>query len=208
MSYRKVYFRIKNDYSFDRGWTSENLKQAFQNETAALFQTAGWILQQSVRDCVSDTVIKGFQSLYLHPMSFSGEVLEDEIPEIEALLKRAKSFECYRTDLYEEYIELSDEEYQALLASRQDEIVSALLEMCSTKRRNLYVTGDIANQAAEKFAVRRICDRDKSGSMANLFVAELFEKLIFEGHILTSPTRNGLGFRTAVKKEQPHRSAG
>ena len=130
-------------------------------------------------------------------MSFSGEILEDEITETQVLLKLATSFEHYHTDIYEEYVEMSDDEYQAILASRKDEIVNALLSACRTKRRNLYVTGDIVNRVAKQFSIRRICDRDKYGSNANLFAGELFDKLVSDGRILTASTRKGIGFRTA-----------
>lgn len=196
MTYKKVYFRIKSDYIFDRGWPSENQKLAFQNETAGLFQESGWTFHPSTSSSASDTVTKGWERLYLHPMNFSGEVLENEIPVIQALLKQAATFKHYHTDIYEEYVEMNDEEYLALLASRKEEILHALLSACKTKRRNLYVCGDIVGRVAKQFSIRRICDRDKYGNKANLFVSKLFEKLIADGRILTASTRNGMGFQT------------
>lgn len=202
MTYKKVYFRIMSDYIFDRGWPTKNQKQIFQNETAGLFGGAGWTFQPSTSNSASDTVTKGWERLYLHPMNFSGEVLEDEIPVIQALLKQASTFKHYHTDIYEEYVEMNDEEYLAVLTSRKDEILHALLLACKTKRRNLYVCGDIVNRVAKQFSIRRICDRDKYGSKANLFVGELFEKLITDGQILTASTRNGIGFQTVLTYPQ------
>ena len=61
----------------------------FHEESRSLFQSAGWDLQPG-GDSTSDTVTKGWQELYLHPMNFSGIIEMDEIPAIQELLKDAK----------------------------------------------------------------------------------------------------------------------
>lgn len=96
MEYRKVYFRIRSRYQFDSGWPAETDAAKFHEESRSLFQSAGWDLQPG-GDSTSDTVIKGQQELYLHPMNFSGIIEMDEIPAIQELLKDAKSFRCYIT---------------------------------------------------------------------------------------------------------------
>ena len=99
MEYRKVYFRIRSRYQFDSGWPAETDAAKFHEESRSLFQSAGWDLQPG-GDSTSDTVIKGQQELYLHPMNFSGIIEMDEIPAIQELLKDAKSFRCYGFDCY------------------------------------------------------------------------------------------------------------
>ena len=71
MEYRKTYFRIHSRYQFDSGWLDESDATEFREETRRLFQSAGWDLHPD-GDSTSDTVTKGQQDLYLHPMNFSG----------------------------------------------------------------------------------------------------------------------------------------
>lgn len=74
MEYRKVYFRIRSRYQFDSGWPAETDAAKFHEESRSLFQSVGWDLQPG-GDSTSDTVIKGWQELYLHPMNFSGIII-------------------------------------------------------------------------------------------------------------------------------------
>ena len=106
MEYRKVYFRIRSRYQFDSGWPAETDAAKFHEESRSLFQSVGWDLQPG-GDSTSDTVTKGWQELYLHPMNFSGIIEMDEIPAIQELLKDAKSFCCYGFDCYERYHQLA-----------------------------------------------------------------------------------------------------
>ena len=143
MEYRKVYFRIRSRYQFDSGWPAETDAAKFHEESRSLFQSAGWDLQPG-GDSTSDTVTKGWQELYLHPMNFSGIIEMDEIPAIQELLKDAKSFCCYGFDCYERYWDITDEEYLAQLETKREEITHEILERCRTKRKNLYITGPCA----------------------------------------------------------------
>ena len=104
----------------------------FSEESRSLFQSVGWDLQPG-GDSTSDTVTKGWQELYLHPMNFSGIIEMDEIPAIQELLKDAKSFCCYGFDCYERYWDITDEEYLAQLETKREEITHEILERCRTK---------------------------------------------------------------------------
>lgn len=200
MGYRQVYFRIKSGYEAYSGWTKDNAEAQFRTETRSLFQEAGWTLHPGGNG-VCDTVTKGRQELYLHPMNFSGVIQEESIPELEALMSGAHSFQCYATDRYEEYLDMSDDEYLELLESKREEIVSSLLDMCRTKRRNLFKTGPVAGSVAYRFSVHRLCDKQNTNSLANRFVSEVMEQLIAEGRLITAHTRQGEGVRTATAQE-------
>lgn len=200
MEYRKVYFRIRSRYQFDSGWPAEADAAKFHEESRSLFQSAGWDLQPG-GDSTSDTVIKGQQELYLHPMNFSGIIEMDEIPAIQELLKDAKSFRCYGFDCYERYWELTDKEYLAQLETKREEITHEILERCRTKRKNLYITGPVALNVAQKFSVHRLCDKEGKHNLANRFVGELMEQLVQDGLLVTTKTRNGPGVRTATDAE-------
>lgn len=207
MGYRQVYFRIRSKYAYGNGWANDNEdSRAFKEETRRLFQEGGWTLQISKISSGCDTAVKGQQDLYLHPMNFSGVILEEEIPGIEAMLAKATTFHCYGTDCYEAYLELSDEDYWALLETQKAEITAAILERYKTKRRNLYKAGDASMGIAQRFTVRRLCDKEGNRNKANLYVSQLIESLIAEGRLITARTRNGMGIRTATEKEwQEHK---
>lgn len=200
MGYRQVYFRIKSSYAASGGWADDQAAEQFREETRSLFGTAGWTLHPG-GDGVCDTVTMGKQELYLHPMNFSGVIQEESIPELESLMSGAHSFQCYATDRYEEYLDMSDDEYLELLESKREEIVSSLLDMCRTKRRNLFKTGPVAGSVAYRFSVHRLCDKQNMNSLGNCFVSEVMEQLIAEGRLITAHTRQGEGVRTATAQE-------
>ena len=200
VEYRKVYFRIRSRYQFDSGWPAETDAAKFHEESRSLFQSVGWDLQPG-GDSTSDTVTKGWQELYLHPMNFSGIIEMDEIPAIQELLKDAKSFCCYGFDCYERYWDITDEEYLAQLETKREEITHEILERCRTKRKNLYITGPVALNVAQKFSVHRLCDKEGKHNLANRFVGELMEQLVQDGLLVTTKTRNGPGVRTATDAE-------
>ena len=201
MAYRQVYFRIRSLYEGYQGWPHDGDELPFREETRRLFQNAGWTLQEGSDSGCSDTVFKGQQDLYLHPMNFSGVMLEEEIPQVEALLAQAKTFHCYGIDRYEEYLDLSDEAYWALLESKREEITAAILECCRTKRRNLYVTSPFTMSIADRFSVCRICDKENHRNQAYPYVSQLVKQLIADGRLITAETRSGIGLRTAAKKD-------
>ena len=200
MEYKKVYFRIRSRYQFNSGWTCERDAAGFREESRHLFQNAGWQLHPG-RSSISDTVTKGLQELYLHPMNFSGVIQLDEIFGIQEFLKKADSFHCYSVDCYERYWELTDEEYRTQLERQREEIIRTILERCRTKRKNLYITGSFVMNVAQKFSVHRLCDKGGRKNLANRFVEELVEQLIREGRLVTAKNPNGPGIRTATDAE-------
>lgn len=202
MGYRQTYFRINSQYQYDSCWPDEKAEAAFRAETRRLFQDAGWTLQPGNSSGVCDTVEKGKQDLYLHPMNFSGVILEEDIPGIEAMLARAVTFRCYAVDCYEAYLDLSDAEYRALLESRKTEIAAAIQEKYRTKRRNLYKVGEGMLGIVQRFTVHRLCDKEGRYDMAGLFVNQLFDEMIADGRLITAKTRQGLGVRTATDQER------
>ena len=89
MAYRMVYLRIRSSgYNF--GWTSDADQAAFKEESRRLFQELGWELKPGSNG-VCDTVEKGHQDLYLHPLSFSGVLDEANIQPIQEQLSKAQT---------------------------------------------------------------------------------------------------------------------
>ena len=199
MAYRMVYLRIRSSgYSF--GWTSDTEQAAFKEESRRIFQELGWTLTPGSNG-VCDTVTKGHQDLYLHPLSFSGVLDEANIQPLQEQLLKAQTFNCYHCDCYEEYLDMSDEEYRAELEAKRGEITDFILEQCRTKRSNLYITDPVAIIVAEQFEVCRLCDKDRNNGVGKRFVAELMAQLLREGRLVAAETTHGEGIRTATEKE-------
>lgn len=202
MTFRKVHFRIDSDYKWSVGFSSDTEAQRFHQEAAALFCSAGWKIEPGERDCISDTAVKEMQNLYLHPMDFSGVIDEEEIPHIEALLATAQSFHCRGTDLYGEFLDMSDDAYLEHLESKRSEITAALLQRYRTRRRNLYYSSEAALGIADRFSVNRLCDQEGRHNKAYLFVADLVEELISQGKLVTAQKNGAQFIRTAMKVDK------
>ena len=199
MAYRMVYLRIQT-YAYGSGWSSEADEAAFDEECRRLFQQLGWTLHAGANG-VCDTVTKDRQDLYLHPTSFSGVMDESNIQPLQEQLSKARTFRCYAVDCYEEYTDLSDEEYRAALETRREEITAFILKQCRTKRANLYITDPVASYFAQIFEICRLCDRDQRNSVGKRFATELVAQLLQEGRLVAAETDSGMGLRSATAKE-------
>lgn len=203
MAYRMVYFRTRTD-GYASGWSSDTAKAAFREESRRLFQESGWTLHEG-RNAAGDTVTKDRQDLYLHPDSFSGVVEESNVQPLREQLAAARTFRCYAVDRYEEYMDMSDEEYRAALEAKRDEITAFVLEQCRTRRTNLYITDPVAIHIAKHFEIRRLCDRDRYNGVGIQFMSELVERLLRQGQLRSAETTHGRGIRTATAKELKNR---
>ena len=109
--------------------------------------------------------------------------------------------QCYAVDCYEEYADLSDEEYRASLEAKREEITAFILEQCRTKRTNLYITAPVALHFAEHFEICRLCDREQHNAVGKRFMSELIDQLLKEGRLVSAETTHGAGIRTATARE-------
>ena len=199
MAYRMIYLRI-NSRGYSSGWTSDAERDAFKSESRRLFQDIGWTLREG-KNGTCDTVTQDQQDLYLHPASFSGVLDEDSVPSLQEHLLTAQTFRCYAVDYYEEYRDLSDEEYRAILESKRDEIAGFILGQYRTKKTSLYIVDSVADYVAEQFEIRRLCDKDRRNGIGKRFVAGLITQLLQEGRLIAAETPQGQGIRTATAKE-------
>ena len=175
MTYRKVYFRIRTE-GYVSGWSSDADRSSFKEESRRLFQELGWTIKLG-HNGGCDVVTKDRQDLYLHPTSFSGVMEETNIQLLQEQLLNAQTFHYEGVDRYEEYQDLSDEEYRAELEAKRNEITGYILEKCRTKRSNLYIVAPVAVHVAEHFEIRRLCDKDRRNRVGNRFVAYLNAEL-------------------------------
>lgn len=208
--YIKTYFYIDSAYNYDTGFPNDATENAFKQETQEMFKRLGWEVKVSRKHSgVCDTVAKGKQSLYLHPTEFVGIICPDEIPAIEDVIRQATTIRLRETRCFNEYKDMSDNEYAAYLDGRRDDMISAILSTYSTKRRNLYITGDCTKAIARKFAILRVSAQSQEEDMECDRVNQLVEELIADGRLVTAETRYGRGIRTATpdRKQKAVRQA-
>ena len=199
MAYRMVYLRIQCS-GYDLSSPGRIDLREFKDESRQMFQELGWTLHKG-RNGICDTVTKDLQDLYLHPLSFSGVLDESNIPVLREQLSGAKTFRCYAVDCYEEYVDMSDEEYQSLLESKREEITGFTLEQYQTKRRNLYIVDHLTDRIAKHFEICRLCDKGRENKAGKQFVSELITQLLLEGRLVSAETTSGVGIRAATAKE-------
>ena len=202
--YQKIYFYIDGDYQYSRGFSSDAADLLFHTEVKNIFESIGWRVEPGRLSGSSPSAFKGKQELYLHPMSFSGVILSEDIPEIEGVLRTAKTFRLRNVGRFEQYEDMSDERYRSYLDTRRDDMIKAILEFCQTKRSNLYRTGNLCETIGKQFKIHRLQTKNNSdGDLAYLQVAELIAELLTDGKLVFSKTKNGPGFRTATPKDKP-----
>lgn len=153
-----VYFRIDAayyQYPFT-GYTEEEQKE-FDVEVTEMFLRLGWTVKErdSFGSCM--TAHNAKQHLYLHPQSFSGEVLKNDIVKIIEVLENKKTFKLNRVDLYDTVYDITDQEYEQYLTTRDEEIRTAIFNVCQTKRTNkYYYVTDVARKLSNQFRLKRV----------------------------------------------------
>ena len=200
--YRKTYFDIDSGYRWGTGYPNDEARQTFKEESRAIFERLGWEIRRAAEGSGScDIAVKGKQELYLHPMQFSGVILTEDVPDIEAAIRAANGIQLLGTRSLERYEDMSDEACAAFLDEHREEMIGAILSAYTTKRRNLFIASDISERIGEPFRIRRLASKDTSGDMAYERVKQLVEELVTDGRLVTAETRHGRGIRAAVPAE-------
>ena len=205
MTYKNVYFRVDAGYKWGEGMDAIP-KAAFYDEIKTLFERAGWVAKNPEFSCSCPTVHKGLSSLYCHPMQLSGVIDETLISEINEILINGKTFKHRCTDEFETIRDMSDEDYRAYLDGNRDQIRNDIAKIFKTKRNNLFYdennAGKLLNSVGEKWHIHRI-QNGENWRQANRIEAEIisdiFRKMIADGVIVESETKNGKGYRTAKR---------
>ena len=137
------------------------------------------------------------------------------VPSLVEHFSTAKTFRCYHVDYYEEYTDISDEEYRAALEAKRDEIrtiakafwlywpqdrkgrgYTQAYQVClRTSWR--YIVDPVAARVAQQFEICRLCDKDRCNSVGIRFMSELIDQLLQQGRMVTAETDCGPGIRSA-----------
>ena len=199
--FQKVYFYIDSMYQWDQGFPNQMTRIAFREETRRIFRCAGWEINPGFSSATCDSATKGRQSLYLHPMEFSGIIQTEEIVPVQNALRTAQSFRLRSIGRFEFYHDMSDEEYKAYLDSRRGEMIEDILTRYKTSRRNLFYTGDMSESVDRKYRILRIGHNEEYDDRAFQYIKELIDELIVKGQLRTGRTKAGMGIRTALQCE-------
>lgn len=198
--YVDAHFRITCAYNGMQGWLSEESKLAFRDETTAMFEEVGWTIKKGEWHGSADTVHRRKESLYLHPQDFSGVIRKDTIPEIIILLRDRKTFSYKTVDLYNDFYDISDDDYLNRLIARKQEITDTLLELTTTKRRNLFVPASRVISALEgRFRLHRVGEKYGDLVLSN-FLLEQVQVLLEEGKLVKAKIKSGEGLRAVKEK--------
>ena len=209
--YRQTYFTILSGYEWNQGFPDRKSEDEFYGELEKLFRRAGWEYKAADGCESAARALRGKETLWLYPREFSGIVLKDSVPEIEAMLARAVTFRRVRTYGGNECVEMSDGAYRAYLESRRGEIEAAIRERFQTGLSSLSLIGERAESVARPFKVCRLeAVKAYQPNLSVLYVRELMEGMIADGRLAVAENRSGKGVGSvgALKPSQKKKSAG
>ncbi len=198
--YHDTYFYIESGYVWGQGHMAAQ-SEVFKDEVRHIFEADGWTVQAGDKGSAM-TAEKDKQSLYLHPMHFSGPVLDSQVEHIRRLLNKAKTFQLRYVSQFQPMYDWTLEEYKAYLQKQQEEISNALLTAFQTKRKNLYISNhaDVIYNVSRRFQLNII--NEQRNELAWSYTSEVFNWLVESGQIIAAKTRRGDGYRTAKPEER------
>lgn len=178
MRYFHVYFRIDTGYAWGRG-LEKSKTEAFYNEIRDIFEKAGWAIENHSFGTID--VINGKTRLYVHPMELSGPCEESLIPVVEALLVNRTTFTHYRTDRYDELLDLEGDALMAEYHKKDAETDALLLNAFQSPDDAFYKVFDLAHKIRISTLHDYICF--SSGEPAHVYTRERFNALVEKGLI-------------------------
>ncbi len=199
--YVKVYFQMETKgYGYPTFSFTVEDQEAFDMDLVEVFTSLGWKCKEKAYNGSCATWIKGKQHLYLHPQSFSGEVLKNEVKQIAEAVEKRNTFYLRWVDLYETVYDMTDEEYREVLSHKNDEIRKAALEICKTSRTNKYCySSEVIRHLSNKFGMKQ-AGKEKCSGIVILHVRKIIERLIAEGYLVAAKDKELI--RTINKTEQ------
>ena len=205
--YVNVYFRIEaKSYQYPSFSFTEEENLAFYNEVKSALQPLGWEIKDNLDKWYCGYITKGKQTLYLHPQNFSGEILKNEVKQIAEALEKHKTFYLRWVDLYDTVYDITDDEYEKFLTTKDNEIRKFLFENCQTKRVNQFLcTFDVCRRIADKVRLRRLGlndGRNGSGGQTVDYIQKNIKAMINDGFLVSTIINGGMYIRSINKIEQ------
>ena len=202
--YVNVHFRIEPFYQYPFNNYTEDQKREFYAEVREIFENIGW----SMKDCTlyCREVCYEKQVLDIHPQDFTGEILKNNVSKIAEALNNAKTFTLQWVDTYQTVYDMTDEDYEKYLSSRDEEIKIELFEQCKTKRTNKYYPiFRIARLLSDKFRLTRIGLNDgrNYGSGQTIeHIIKIADKMVTNQYLIEALGQNGEKLIRSVNKTE------
>lgn len=198
-NYAKVYFRI-DTIGFDcvNGYHKEEADaQLFHEEASNIIASFGIVESSGYK--------QDNEYLYAHPQNISGIVAKNKIRDIVEAIDNSKSMTIRWVDVYEEYADMTDEEYRKILDSKRNDIAAYIVENCFTKRTNQYrYMREIAIGAQERFKTNRInaIEDINRPRYTYRYVVEVINSLADKGYLVRIDEDDETYIRSLNKTEQ------
>ena len=212
--YVDVHFRIRSkgfDAMHGHFYTTED-GAAFDEAVSSLFVSLGFSVKSGRHSGSCSTVVRGYESLYLHPQDFSGFVRKSSVKEIaKAMENREGLFWCEWVDLYDDAVEASDEGYAMIIKRNLPSMRRHAVAYARTKRYDrFYERRSIISSVMRRFVPRRVNYLNKIGYVPDGYnsydpvalevVAGVLADLVGAGWLIEA--REGSYVRAANKGEQ------
>jgi len=205
--YVDVHFRIDADYyQYPFNNYTQEQKQEFNDEARKVLENLGWKTEKEVNSSYCADMTNGEQHLYLHPQDFSGEVLKTDVMKIAEALENNKTFKLRWVDLYKTVYDITDQEYEDYLKTKDAEIRVSLFEKCKTTRVNrFYYVLDMARNLADTYRLARInCNDGKNHGTGQAIehIVKIIEQMEKENYLISTMDKGSRCVRSINKTEQ------
>ena len=197
-NFAKVYFRI-DTVGFDcynGNFTNTDDREAFSKEAAEIIKSFGIVESCGYK--------QNNEYLHAHPQNISGIVSKSKIKAIAEAINNSKTMTIRWTDIYEEYAQISDEDYTKILDSKCEDMKAYIIEKSFTKRTNqYYLVRDIAKAVMEKFKEYRINAREDINNfgLTHKYATDVINQLVNDGYLI-GIEQNGYDYIRALNKTE------
>lgn len=193
MGYIKTRFKISNSYSSNKGWTNKQEEEKFNEEIRAIFESMGWTVDKNLY-CAR----LHYEKLNLHPLSFSGVVMEESIALIKEKLAAATTFKFCSVQTFDRYYVMTDTEYLLKLRAMREDMIIDILKGFKTKRADQFVmdSESVYRKMEKKYRIPRIGNEEMEDPIFSGIYRNLFGILLSRGELVEKVTKNGKGYRT------------
>ncbi len=192
--YINTYFRINCGYEMNRGM-GEKEYDFLKSEINNIFIPLGFRIKEDCITNASDSAYRNKESLYLHPMNFSGYILEQSINEIEAAIK-ASGLNLRGIDTYDV---LFDEDAEFLLKALHDAkkaIREEIFEAYKTTRKTTFV---MKGHSTVHVSIK-LLDRQLNNKVYREFYSTLVNEMVKQRLLIKAP--NHPGYYRALNKTE------
>lgn len=205
--YVSIYFQMETKgFGYPSFYLDEESRQLFELELSEVFTKLGWSYKTKVNRGVCSTWINGNSHLYMHPQTFSGEVLKNDVKRIAESLQNRDMFTLRWVDLRSTVYDITDDEYERYLDTKADEICTDLFtNFTTTRRTKFYRAFDVCKTLADKYRLKRINDKDglyDGKGKTSEFILKVVNKMIEDNTIISAYFNDELYIRSLNKTEK------